>query len=231
MHPFFHLVPSWALIPLILLATAATCIASQAVITGAYSLTRQAMQLGMFPTLSVDQTSADAHGQIYMPAVNWILMVAAIGLVLGFRSSGNLAAAYGVAVNSTMVITTVLAFNVARERGGWGLAAALCFLVGFLAIDLGYLGSNLLTIPDGGWLPLVIGTVLFTVMVTWRRGSTLLDEQIARATPRLETIIGRVKGERIARIPGTAVFMADRFDHAPPSLPKLIRHTGVAMRG
>jgi KUP system potassium uptake protein len=226
-HPFFHLAPGWALIPLILLATAATCIASQAVITGAYSLTRQAMQLGMFPSLTVEQTSADAHGQIYMPAVNWILMVAAIGLVLAFRSSGNLAAAYGVAVNSTMAITTVLAFNVARERGGWSLGAALAFLGVFLFIDLGFLGANLMTIPDGGWLPLAIGSVLFTIMVTWRQGTGLLDERIARNTPTLETLIGRVKGEQMARVPGTAVFLAGRFDHAPPSLPKLIRHSGV----
>ena len=118
--------------------------------------------------------------------------------MLAFRSSGNLAAAYGVAVNSTMAITTVLAFNVARERGGWGLPAALIFLVGFLAIDLGFLGSNLLKIPDGGWLPLLIGAVLFTVMTTWRRGSILLAEQIANTTPSLETFIGRVTGERIA---------------------------------
>ena len=227
-HPFFHLAPQWALIPLIVLATAATCIASQAVITGAYSLTRQAMQLGMFPPLTVEQTAADSHGQIYMPAVNWILMAAAIGLVLAFRSSGNLAAAYGVAVNSTMVITTVLAFVVARERGGWRLGPALIFLAGFMLIDLGFLGSNLMTIPDGGWLPLAIGSVLFTLMVTWRRGTGLLQDQIARITPNLETVIGRVKGEKIARVPGTAVFMAGCFDHAPPSLPKLIRHSGVA---
>jgi KUP system potassium uptake protein len=226
-HPFFHLAPPWALIPLILLATAATCIASQAVITGAYSLTRQAMQLGMFPPLTVEQTAADAHGQIYMPAVNWILMAAAIGLVLAFRSSGNLAAAYGVAVNSTMVITTVLAFVVARERGGWSLGPALILMAAFILIDLGFLGSNLMTIPDGGWLPLVIGSLLFTLMVTWRRGTNLLQDQIARITPNLETLIGRVKGEKIPRVPGTAVFMAGRFNHAPPSLPKLIRHSGV----
>ena len=152
-------------------------------ITGAFSLTRQAVQLGLLPRLTVEQTSADARGQIYMPAVNWLLMVAAIGLVLAFRSSGNLAAAYGVAVNSTMAITTVLAFNVARERGGWSLPAALAFLLGFLAIDLGFLGSNLLKIPDGGWLPLLIGVVLFTVMTTWRRGAALLAEQIAATTP------------------------------------------------
>lgn len=226
-HPFFHLAPQWALLPLVVLATAATCIASQAVITGAYSLTRQAMQLGLFPPLTVEQTAADAHGQIYMPAVNWILMAAAIGLVLAFRSSGNLAAAYGVAVNSTMVITTVLAFNVARERGGWKLSSALTFLGIFMAIDLGFLGSNLMTIPDGGWLPLAIGAVLFTVMVTWRRGTALVQDQIARVTPTLETLIGRVKGELIPRVPGTAVFIAGAFNHVPPSLPKLIRHSGV----
>ncbi len=226
-HPFFHLAPQWALLPLVVLATAATCIASQAVITGAYSLTRQAMQLGLFPPLTVEQTAADAHGQIYMPAVNWILMAAAISLVLAFRSSGNLAAAYGVAVNSTMVITTVLAFNVARERGGWRLSAALTFLGCFMLIDLGFLGSNLMTIPDGGWLPLAIGAVLFTVMVTWRRGTALVQDQIACTTPTLETLIGRVKGEQTPRVPGTAVFMAGTFDHVPPSLPKLIRHSGV----
>ncbi|HUX24390.1 MAG TPA: KUP/HAK/KT family potassium transporter [Burkholderiales bacterium] len=226
-HPFFHLAPSWGLYPLIILATAATVIASQAVITGAYSLTRQAMHLGLFPRLTVAQTSADARGQIYMPAVNWILMIAAIGLVLAFRSSGNLAAAYGVAVNSTMAITTVLAFRVARERGGWSLPAALAFLVGFLAIDLGFLGSNLLKIPDGGWLPLLIGALLYTVMTTWRRGAEILAEQIANTTPTLETFIGRVTNEHIPRIPGTGVFFTGRLDQTPPSLQKLVRHTNV----
>lgn len=227
LHPFFHLAPAWGLYPLIILATAATCIASQAVITGAYSLTSQAMQLGLLPRLVVQQTSAHARGQIFMPAVNLVLMVAAIGLVLAFRSSGNLAAAYGVAVNSTMVITTILAFNVARERGGWSLRAALAFLVVFLAIDLGFLGSNLLTIPDGGWLPLVIGAALFTIMTTWRRGAALLAEQIAKTTSNLETFIGRLKGEQTPRIPGTAVFVTGRLEQAPPSLQMLVRHTGV----
>ncbi len=226
-HPFFHLAPAWGLYPLIILATAATCIASQAVITGAYSLTRQAVQLGLLPGLTVMQTSADARGQIYMPAVNWLLMVAAIGLVLAFRSSGNLAAAYGVAVNSTMAITTVLAFNVARERGGWSLAAALLFLIGFLAIDLGFLGSNLLKIPDGGWLPLLIGAALFTVMTTWRRGAILLAEHVASTTPKLETFIGRVTGESIPRVPGVAAFLTGRLEQTPTALQKLMRHTGV----
>jgi KUP system potassium uptake protein len=227
MHPFFHLAPTWGLYPLIVLATLATCIASQAVITGAYSLTRQAMHLGLFPRLTVAQTSADARGQIYMPAVNWILMMAAIGLVLAFRSSGNLAAAYGVAVNSTMAVTTVLAFRVARERLGWSLAAALAFLLGFLAIDLGFLGSNLLTIPDGGWLPLGIGAILFTIMTTWRRGTGILAEQIANTTQNIETFIGRVAGEQIPRIAGTAVFFTGRLEQTPPPLQKLVRHTGV----
>ena len=226
-HPFYHLAPDWALYPLIVLATAATCIASQAVITGAFSLTRQAIQLGQLPPLLVEQTSAEARGQIYMRSVNWVLMIAAIGLVLAFRTSGNLAAAYGVAVNSTMAITTVLAFNVARERGGWSLPAALAFLGGFLAIDLGFLGSNLLKIPDGGWLPLMIGLALFTIMTTWRKGARLLGERIARATTDLETFMGKLASEKITRIPGTAVFFTGRLEQAPPALQQLVRHTGV----
>jgi KUP system potassium uptake protein len=226
-HPFYQLAPSWGLYPLIILATAATCIASQAVITGAYSLTRQAIQLGRLPRLTVKQTAADARGQIYVPAVNWLLMVAAIGLVLAFRSSGNLAAAYGVAVNSTMAITTVLAFNVARERGSWSMPALLTFLLGFLAIDLGFLGSNLLKIPDGGWLPLLIGAMLFTVMTTWCRGARLLAEQIANTTPKLETFIGRVTGEQILRVPGTAVFFTGRSEQTPHSLQQLVERTHI----
>jgi KUP system potassium uptake protein len=226
-YPFYHLVPSWGLLPLVFLATAATCIASQAVITGAYSMTRQAVHLGLLPGLTVHQTSADARGQIYMPTVNWFLMIAAIGLVLAFRTSGNLAAAYGVAVNSTMAITTVLAFNVARERGGWRLPAALAFLIGFLFIDLGFLGANLRTIPDGGWLPLLIGITLFTIMTTWRRGAGLLAGQIASTSPSLETFIGQVTGAKITRVPGAAVFFTGRLDQTPPALQKLVRSTGV----
>jgi KUP system potassium uptake protein len=226
-HPFFHLAPAWGLYPLVILATAATCIASQAVITGAFSLTRQAVHLGLLPELVVEQTSADARGQIYMPSVNWVLMAAAIGLVLAFRTSGDLAAAYGVAVNSTMAVTSVLAFNVARERGGWSLPAALAFILGFLAIDLGFLGSNLLKIPQGGWLPLLIGLLLFTVMTTWRRGASLLSEHIAETASTLETFIGRALGERVPRVPGTGVFFTGRLEQTPPALQQLVRHTGV----
>jgi KUP system potassium uptake protein len=132
-----------------------------------------------------------------------------------------------VAVNSTMAITTVLAFNVARERGGWRLPAALAFLLGFLSIDLGFLGSNLLKIPDGGWLPLLIGLVLFTAMATWRKGASLLAERIAQTASTLETFIGRIEAERIPRIPGTGVFFTGRLEQTPPALLQLVRHTGV----
>lgn len=226
-NPFFNLAPEWGLYPLVVLATAATCIASQAVITGAYSLTRQAIQLGQLPRLKVEQTAAEARGQIYMPTVNWLMMVSAIGLVLAFRSSDNLAAAYGVAVNSTMAITTVLAFNVAREHGGWRLPRALALLVVFLAIDLGFLGSNMLKIPDGGWLPLAIGLALYIIMTTWHRGSALLSEQIAESASSLETFIGRLTGDQVPRVPGTGVFFTGRLEQVPPALQQLVRHTGV----
>ncbi|MDQ2779812.1 MAG: KUP/HAK/KT family potassium transporter [Pseudomonadota bacterium] len=227
-QPFFNLAPDWASLPLTLLATMATVVASQAVITGAFSLTRQAVQLGLLPRLQVQQTSEEARGQIYMPSVNWLLMVAAIGLVLAFRSSANLAAAYGVAVNSTMAVTTILAFRVGRERARRSLPAALVFLVVFLAIDLAFLGSNVLKIPDGGWLPLVIGLLLFALMTTWRRGSALLAELIARTTPALETFIARLDKEPVARrVPGVAVFVTGRLEQTPPALQQLVRHTGV----
>ncbi len=226
-EPFYHLAPSWGLYPLIILATAATCIASQAVISGAYSLTRQAVQLGFLPRITVLQTSADARGQIYMPGVNWLMMAAAISLVVTFQSSSNLAAAYGVAVNSTMAITTVLAFNVARERGGWGMPAALLFLFGFLSIELAYLGSNLFTIPDGGWLPIAIGVILFTIMTTWRRGAALVAESISNSTGKVETFIGKVTADKTPRVPGTAVFFTSRLEQTPLALQQLLLSTGV----
>jgi len=227
LHPFFELAPSWALYPLIALATAATCIASQAVITGAYSLTRQAVQLGFLPGLTVRQTSPDARGQIYMPAVNWLLLLAAVGLVLAFRSSDHLAVAYGVAVNSAMAITTVLAFNVAREQAGWHLPAAVAFLLCFLTIDLVFLASNLIKVPDGGWLPLLIGVLLFTIMTTWHRGSRLLAGQLENATPDIKTFIGRLASQGTPRIPGVAVFFTGRQEQTPPALQQLVHHTGV----
>ena len=227
LHPFFHLSPEWAIYPLIILAAAATCIASQAVITGVYSLTRQAIQLNLMPRFKVEQTSAEVHGQIYMPGINWALMIAAIGLVLQFQTSGNLAAAYGVAVNSTMAITTVLTFRVAIERGGYNWLPAFVFLLLFSIIDLGYLGSNLMTIPEGGWLPLVIGVVLFSIITTWRRGTIIVSQLVAKTTTNLETFIGRVSAETTSRISGVAVFFTSQPDETPPALQQFVRHTGV----
>ncbi len=179
------------------------------------------------PRFTVQHTSAEVRGQIYMPGINWILMIAAIGLVLLFQTSGNLAAAYGVAINSTMAVTTVLAFRVARERGGFGWASSLAFLLVFVTIDLGYLGSNLLTIPEGGWLPLVIGAIMFSVMTTWRRGVMIVSQLIAKTTTNLETFIGRISAESISRVAGVAVFFTGRLGDSPPALQQFVRRTGI----
>jgi KUP system potassium uptake protein len=223
-QPFFHLAPDWALFPLVGLSTAATIIASQAVITGAFSLTRQAVQLGFVPRLNVRQTSEFAHGQIYMPAVNWLLMAAAIALVLTFRSSSNLAAAYGVAVNATMTITTILAFNVARELGGWKLPKAGAFLLVFLSIDLAFLTANAETIPYGGWFPIAMGAAIFTVIITWRRGRELLLQSFEANTIDIETLLGRLKNDPPTRISTAGVFFTARAEEVPQALMQLITH-------
>ncbi|HET7675569.1 MAG TPA: potassium transporter Kup [Gammaproteobacteria bacterium] len=217
-QPFYHLVPQWGLYPLVVLTTAATVIASQATISGSFSLTRQAIQLGQMPRFRVVQTSPETRGQIYVPAVNWVLMIAAIGLVIAFQSSANLAAAYGIAVNGTMVVTTILAYNVARERGGWSQAAALAFLVGFLAIDLTFFGSNLTKLADGGWFPVAIGIVFFTLMSTWRRGGAMLQSQAGKNAEKLETFLGELAQSKLQRVPGTAVFLTGRLTETPPAL-------------
>ncbi len=173
-NPFFHLAPAWSLYPLVALSTAATVIASQAVISGAFSLTRQAVQLGYSPRVSIEHTSREEIGQIYVPSTNWALMVATIALVLEFKTSSNLAAAYGVAVTSTMVITTALAYYVARHRWGFGLAAALPITAFFLVFDLAFFTSSLVKVPHGGWVPLVIALGIFTLMTTWKRGREIL---------------------------------------------------------
>lgn len=217
-HAFFELAPSWLLYPLIILATAATIIASQAAITGAFSLTRQAIQLGMLPPMYIKQTSEEVRGQIYVPMVNWGLMAAVISVVLMFRSSGALAAAYGAAVNGTMLITTVLAYRVMREVEGWKRPAALVFLTVFLTIELTYFTSNAMKIPDGGWFPIVIGVLFFTVMSTWRRGTEIHQKLEAAQTTPIETVIGEITAKSLVRVPGTAVFMTGRVENSPPIL-------------
>lgn len=217
-QPFYHLAPHWFLYPLVALATAATIIASQAAITGAFSLTNQAIQLGLMPRFRVTQTSEKVRGQIYVAAVNWVLMVATISVVFMFRSSSGLAAAYGAAVSGTMIATTVLAFNVAREVGGWKRPAALAFLVGFLSVDLIFFGSNAMKIPYGGWFPILIGILFFTIMSTWRRGTEILQNQAAHNAEPLENLIGEIEKNPVARVPGTAVFLTGRVNDCPPTL-------------
>lgn len=217
-QPFYHLIPPALLYPVVVLATMATVIASQAAITGAFSMTRQAARLGMMPRSQIVQTSREVSGQVYVPVMNWLLMTAAIILVVLFQSSDQLASTYGISVSSAMVVTTILAFFVARERGHWPLWAALLFLAGFLAVDLAYFGSNLLRIPHGGWFPVMVGVLFFTIMSTWRRGSELLARQSGKDAKPIDELIGDLEHEKVVRVPGTAVFLTLWLKDTPPSL-------------
>jgi KUP system potassium uptake protein len=226
-QPFFLLAPSWALLPLVGIATAAAIIASQALISGAFSLTRQAIQLGYCPRLDIDHTSSHEMGQVYVPQVNWGLMIATIMIVVGFRSSSALAAAYGIAVTMTMVITAILLQVVATERWGWPLPVTIVITSVFLSIDLAFFGANALKITHGGWLPLVIAAYLFTLMTTWKTGRRILAERLtARAIP-LEDFMSAVTMNAPVRVPGTAVFMTAQPRGTPPALAHNLRHNKV----
>ncbi|MES1925232.1 KUP/HAK/KT family potassium transporter [Salinisphaera sp. T31B1] len=224
-QPFYEMAPSWALYPVVALATAATIIASQAVISGVFSLTRQAVQLGQLPRLNIIQTSHESYGQIYIPFMNWILMVATIGLVIGFQTSSNLAAAYGVAVSMDMVITTILAFFVAY-RWGWFPRVAGVIAVLLMIVDLSFFGANLFKIPEGGWYPLVIAGLVFFVMGTWRRGRELVAQRLKDDTEPLDEFIASRDADA-RRIDGTAVFMTDEGSKTPPMLLHHLRHNRV----
>jgi KUP system potassium uptake protein len=226
-NPFYRMAPTWALIPLVLLATMATVIASQALISGAFSLTRQAVQLGYLPRVRVEHTSADEIGQIYVPSVNYALMVACVGLVFGFRSSGNLAAAYGVAVTATMAITTILFFVVARDRWRWSLPVSLAVVAGLMVVDLSFFGANLFKIPAGGWFPLVIGLAVFTVLTTWKKGRQLVAARLRRGRLPIERFIASIAGNPPHRVPGTAVYMFPEPGPTPPALLANLRHNEV----
>jgi KUP system potassium uptake protein len=217
-NPFYQMAPGWALFPLLALATCATVIASQAVISGAFSLTRQAMMLGYWPRSRVRHTSETEIGQIYVPGVNWVLMVATIGLVLGFGSSSNLAAAYGIAVTMTMVITTCLAYVVARYRWGWGKPAAICLTIGLLIVDVSFLGANIVKVENGGWFPLVIAGGVFLLMTTWKKGRGLLWKQLEERIVSLDDLWELMRVEPTTRVPGTAVFMTSNPVGTPPAL-------------
>jgi KUP system potassium uptake protein len=226
-HPFFLLAPSWALLPLVVLATAAAIIASQALISGSFSITRQAIQLGLAPRLDVEHTSAREMGQIYVPQVNWALMCATLVMVVGFGSSSAVAAAYGIAVTLTMVITVLLLYVVMTERWLWPKPAALTVLVVFLTIDLAFFGANALKIMQGGWVTLAVALFLFTLMTTWKTGRRLVAERLtARAIP-LDDFLAMVAALNPYRVPGTAVFMTAQPSGTPPALAHNLRYNKV----
>jgi KUP system potassium uptake protein len=226
-NPFFHMTPRWALLPMVGLATVATIIASQAVITGSFSLTWQAIQLGYLPRMEIRHTSEEEMGQIYIPQVNWLLLLTTLGLVLGFRTSSNLAAAYGVAVTTTMVITTILLAVAMRKLWRWGMVAVIAVAVFFIVIDFSYFGANLVKVPDGGWVPLVIGVAVLTVMTTWRRGRRILADRIRERTTTLDDLRAQLAANPPLRAPGTAVFLTGGAGWAPPALLQLLRHANV----
>ena len=209
-NPFFLLYPGWALLPMVALATAATIIASQAVITGAFSLTQQAIQLGLLPRMEIRRTSETEKGQIYIPRVNWLLLIAVVYLVIVFRSSSAFASAYGIAVTGTMAITTAMAFLVLWKCWRWRPATAALVIAPFLAIDLVFLMANMLKIVEGGWMPLAVGAALMTVMLTWRRGARILAEKARKDEVRLANFIVMLEKSTPERVKGVAVFLTGR---------------------
>lgn len=226
-NPFFLLYPDWARIPMVVLATAATVIASQAVITGAYSLTSQAVQLGLLPRLEVRHTSAQQAGQIYMPRVNILLLIGVLLLVALFRSSDALASAYGIAVTGTMVVTGMMAFIVFWRLWGWSLPAAAALMFPFIFIDLMFMSANLLKVVEGGWVPLALGGVLMLIMYTWRRGTKILYDKTRRMETPLEDLVGMLERKPPQRVPGTAVFLTSDPKSAPTALLHSLKHYKV----
>jgi KUP system potassium uptake protein len=226
-HPFFHLAAGWMLYPMVVLSTMATVIASQAVISGAFSLTQQAIQLGYSPRFDIHHTSAHEKGQVYIPEINWMLMVATVGLVFGFRTSTNLAAAYGMAVTTTMVITTLLAFVVARERWGWSPLLAGAITGTFLVVDLAFFGANVIKIEHGGWFPLLVAGLVYTVMSTWHTGRLLVVRRLAETEIPLVRFFEGVREKPPVRVSGTGIFMTARPEGAPPILVHHLTHNKV----
>jgi KUP system potassium uptake protein len=220
-NPFFRLAPGWAVVPLVVLATFATIIASQAIITGAFSLTRQAMQLGWFPGLRIRQTSDQEYGQIYVPVVNWTMMVCTLLLTFSFGSSDALAGAYGTAVSTTMLLTTALLFNAMRDIWRWPTPVALLVAGAFLLIDLAFFSANLLKLREGGWIPLLFGVLIFIAMTTWHRGIEAIRGSLEQKPESNAAFLATLKSGTVARVPGTAVFFS-RSDTAIPAV--LVRH-------
>jgi KUP system potassium uptake protein len=226
-NPFYLLAPEWMLYPLIVLATLAAVIASQAVITGAFSVSRQALQLGYLPRMHVEHTSESEEGQIYIPRVNWGLMIGVMALVLTFKSSGNLAAAYGIAVTGDMVITTLLAGIVFHHIWGWSKLRTGLLVTMFLIVDVAFFSANVLKIPDGGWVPLVIGTIIFTLMLTWKTGRQMLYTKLKNDAMAIEPFIEAVGAHPPVRVSGTALFMTPNPDGVPHAMLHNLKHNKV----
>jgi KUP system potassium uptake protein len=226
-NPFFRLYPEWALLPMVGLATAATVIASQAVITGAYSLTRQAIQLGLLPRLEIRHTSEAQFGQIYIPRVNTLLLIGVLLLVVQFRSSGALASAYGIAVTGTMVVTAIMALIVVWKSWKWPLWGAAALMVPFLLIDLTFLSANLLKVFQGGWVPLMIGAMVMVVMLTWRKGARILTVKTRRLETPIDSLIESLEKHQPHKVQGTAVFLTADSDSAPTALLHSLKHYKV----
>ncbi len=226
-NPFYLLAPTWAVYPMVALATVATVIASQAVISGAFSITKQAMQLGYSPRMNVLHTSEDTAGKIYLPFVNWTLLLAIIVLVLTFKSSTNLGAAYGIAVTGTMVITTILAFVVVRKLWGWSLLTGSVVIGCMLLFDFAYFGANAIKIELGGWIPLVMGLFVYTLMITWYKGRLLHLKRIDEVGDELEAFMGMMKENPPFRPEGTAVYMTPNTTGVPHALLHNLYHNQV----
>jgi KUP system potassium uptake protein len=226
-NPFFRMSPGWAVLPLVILATMATVIASQALISGAFSLTTQAVQLGYLPRFDIDHTSPREVGQIYISMVNWSLMVACVGIVISFRDSSSLAAAYGVAVTTTMVITTILLYFVMRERWNWSARVAGALTALFLVVDLAFFSANIVKVPAGGWFPLVVGALIFVIMTTWKTGRRKLTASLKRGDLPIERFIGSISMHPQIRVPGTAVYLFPDPGVTPPALLANLRHNEV----
>lgn len=226
-NPFYLLVPKWAILPMVLLATASAVIASQALITGVFSITRQAIQLGFCPRISIVHTSVQEIGQIYVPAINWALFVGVIWLVLTFKTSSNLAAAYGIAVTATMVITTILAFEVAREKWNWSLLKAASIFGAFLLMDLAFFGANVVKVMHGGWVPLVIGAVIYLLMTTWQKGRQILFRRLKDRSMPIEDFCQKILREPPFRVPGTAIYMSGDPWGVPVPLLHNLKHNKV----
>jgi KUP system potassium uptake protein len=226
-NPFFQLAPTWAVYPLVFLAMIATIIASQSIITGSFSMTRQAMQLGWLPGFHIRQTSDEVYGQIYVPVVNWLMMAATVGITIAFGSSDKLAGAYGTAVSTTMLLTTCLLFAAMRSVWRWPLGVSALVAGLFLIVDVGFFAANLLKIADGGWLPLTFGAIVFFLMLTWRAGIDAVRASLAHASQAPAKFVADLAAGKVPRVPGTAIFLTRTDQKIPPLLIDHVKHMGA----